>query len=454
MSIEPNHGGALSHQLFYQAHICDWSQIDRWQRLDARADTAFSPFTALIFEDDPARQLRRSRAWAESRFPQGPASLPAPAPAADGRIRLGYFSADFHDHATLYLMAGLLRAHDRSRFSIHAFSYGPALGGTMRDQLIANVDGFHEIGAAPDAAVVERARRLGLDIAVDLKGYTQNGRTQLFAHRLAPVQIAYLGYPGSSGADFIDYLIADAIVVPARERAFYSEKLLFLPDSYQPNDDRRAIASCDSTRADFGLPETGFVFCCFNQSYKIGPREWAIWMRLLDRVPGSVLWLLRSNGWVEQNLRREAEACGIAGDRLVFADNLPHDEHLARLRHADLFLDTFNVNAHTTASDALWAGVPLVTLAGRQFAARVGASLLHAVGLRELVADSEGYYEALVLGLASEPDRLASIRATLAANLRTSPLFDTARYAANIETAFAEVHQRRLDGRAPVTLTF
>jgi predicted O-linked N-acetylglucosamine transferase (SPINDLY family) len=454
LSIEPGHAGALSHRLFYQAHICDWSEIDRWQRLDEAADAAFSPFTALTFEDDPARQLRRSRAWAASKFPQGPEDLPVPEPAPDGRIRLGYFSADFHDHATLYLMAGLLRAHDRSRFSIHAFSYGPELGGAMRDQLLAHVDSFHEIGAMPDAVVVEHARGHGLDIAVDLKGYTQNGRTQLFAHRLAPVQIAYLGYPGSSGADFIDYMIADPVVVPPRLRGFYSESLILLPDSYQPNDDRRPIATQAGTRADFGLPETAFVFCCFNQSYKISPREWAIWMRLLDRVPGSVLWLLRSNPWVEPNLRRAAEVHGIAGDRLIFAEHLPHDEHLARLRHADLFLDTFNVNAHTTASDALWAGVPLVTLAGRQFAARVGASLLHAVGLPELVAESEGYYEALALGLAGEPERLASVRASLAANLQTRPLFDTARYAVNLETALAAVHQRQMDGRGPVTLEF
>jgi predicted O-linked N-acetylglucosamine transferase (SPINDLY family) len=300
--------------------------------------------------------------------------------------------------------------------------------------------------------VMDLARDLGLDIAVDLKGYTLNGRTQLFAQRLAPVQIGYLGYPGSSGSGFIDYLIADPVVVPEAERGSYGEKLILLPDSYQPNDDRRAIAAHSGSRAACVLPETGLVFCCFNHSYKISPRQWAIWMRLLDRVDGSVLWLLRSNRWAEQNLRREAEARGIAADRLVFGDHLPHAEHLARLRHADLFLDTFNVNAHTTASDALWAGVPLVTLAGRQFAARVGASLLHAIGLPELVTATEQDYEALILALASQPERLASLRATRAANRLTHPLFDTARYTANLEAAFATVHQHRIDGRAPATL--
>lgn len=453
LAIEPGHAGALTHRLFYQAHVCDWPGLDAWRRLDDTADTAFSPFTALTFEDDPARQLRRSRAWARKTFPQKVAALPSPAPAPDGRIRIGYFSADFHDHATLYLMAGLLREHDRGRFAIHAFSYGPRRDGAMRAQLLAHVDSFHEIGDMPDGAVADLARGHGLDIAVDLKGYTQNGRTHLFAHRLAPVQIGYVGYPGSSGAEFIDYLIADAVVIPERERAFYSENLLLLPGSYQPNDDRRPIAATAGTRADFGLPETGLVFCCFNQSYKITPREWRIWMRVLDRVPGSVLWLLRSNRWAEENLRREAEDRGVAAGRIVFAGDMPHADHLGRLHHADLFLDTFNVNAHTTASDALWAGVPVVTLAGRQFAARVAASLLHAVGLPELAADSEEDYEALILDLAAAPERLAGIRTKLAANRLTHPLFDTARYTRNLEAAYAAAHQRRLDGLPPATLS-
>jgi predicted O-linked N-acetylglucosamine transferase (SPINDLY family) len=437
--------------LFYQAHICDWSARDDWRRLDPSADAAFSPFTALAFEDDPAGQLRRSSNWAAVHCTKRPACMPAP--AEDGRIRIGYFSADFHDHATLYLMAGLLREHDRRRFSIRAYSYGPALGGAMRDHILAHVDGFHEIGAMADTAVMEFARGHGLDIAVDLKGYTQNGRIPIFAHRLAPVQIAFLGYPGSTGVDFMDYLIADPIVVPKDAHGFYSEKLLLLPDSYQPNDNQRAIAANIGSRTGFGLPETGLVFCCFNQTYKISPSEWAIWMRVLERVPGSVLWLLRSNRWAEQNLRREAEAQGIAAERIVFAEPLPQAEHLARIRHADLFLDTFNVNAHTTASDALWAGVPVVTKAGRQFAARVGASLLSAIGLPELVTETEADYEALILALAAQPAHLAAIKARLADNRLTHPLFDTALYARRIEDAFAAAHERHIKGLPPVPIS-
>jgi predicted O-linked N-acetylglucosamine transferase (SPINDLY family) len=354
-------------------------------------------------------------------------------------VRLGYFSADFHDHATMHLMAGLLREHDRARFEIHAYSYGRTPGGAQREALLGRVDHFADVADLSDRAVVELARGHGLDLAIDLKGYTRNGRSQLFAHRLAPVQVSYLGYPGTSGADFFDYLIADAVVVPDAELAHYSERVVRLPHSYQPNDDRRAIAPAQTTRARFGLPETGFVFCCFNQNYKIGPREWAIWMRLLQRVDGSVLWLLRSNKWAEANLRRAAKQAGVAPTRLVFAGRLHHAEHLERHRHADLFIDTFNVNAHTTASDALWAGLPVVTRPGRQFAARVAASLLTAIDLPELIAESDEAYETLILDLATDPARLAAIRAKLAANRLTAPLFDTVRYTRDFESALLEM---------------
>ena len=452
LAINPGHTGARAHRLFYQAHVCDWSAFPGWQALGEAADDAISPFAALTFEDDPAAQLRRSRTWAAQTFRHRAATKPAPGPAADGRIRIGYFSADFHDHATLYLMSGLLREHDRSRFAIHAFSYGPEIDDAMRRQLVAHTDSFADVRDMADSDVAAFARRLNLDIAVDLKGYTQNGRTQIFAHRLAPVQVSYLGYPGSSGADFIDYLVADRITVPAGEERHYSERLILLPDSYQPNDDRRPIADTTLSRTDHGLPEDGFVFCSFNQSYKISPREFAIWMRLLGRVEGSVLWLLKSNTWAETNLRKAAVEHGVGPDRLVFADKLPHAEHLARHRYADLFLDSFNVNAHTTASDALWAGLPVVTLAGRQFAARVAASLLHAVGLPDLVAETPDAYEALIYALATQRQKLADVKARLGANRMTAPLFDTVRYTRKLEQGFTEAHRRYAAGMQPAEI--
>ncbi len=366
-----------------------------------------------------------------------------------GRIRVGYFSADFHDHATLYLMSGLARCHDRARFEISAYSYGATRSGEMRERLAADVDRFVDVREMPDRKVAALAREHGLDIAIDLKGYTQHARSGMFALRPAPVQINYLGYPGTMGADFMDYILADPVVIPAAERPFYSEKVIYLPHSYQPNDDARRIAETRTTRADFGLPERGFVFCCFNNNYKIRRREFDIWMRLLARVEGSVLWLLRSNEWAERNLRREAEARGIAGDRLVFAAPLPHDEHLARQRHADLFVDTFHYNAHTTASDALWGGLPVVTLAGRQFAARVAASLLTAVGLPELIAGTEDAYEALILDLATDAGRLAALREKLARNRLEQPLFDTERYTRDFEKALEIAWERYRAGLDP-----
>jgi predicted O-linked N-acetylglucosamine transferase (SPINDLY family) len=446
LQIDPHHVAALSHRLLYQAHACEWTAFDDWTRIDPALTRQFPPFIALTFEDDPERQLARSRSWAKHHYSRIAALSPRPEPASDGRIRIGYFSADFHNHATLFLMAGMLRAHDRTRFSIQAFSYGPQADGGMREALLTHVDGFHEIGAMADREVAALAHDLGLDIAVDLKGHTQSGRMQLFSYRLAPVQVSFLGYPGTSGVDSIDYLIADRIVVPEAMSAHYSEQLLLLPDSYQPNDDSRPIADALPSRAECRLPDRGFVFCCFNQNYKITPREFAIWMRLLRQVEGSVLWLLRWNPLAEQNLRRAAEAHGVAPDRLVFAEQRSQAEHLSRLRHADLILDTFNVNAHTTASDALWAGIPVVTLAGRQFAARVCASLLEAVGLPELVTDTEHDYESLILAIASEPDRLAAIRTRLEANRLTRPLFDTTTYVRNLEAAFLQIHERRFEG--------
>lgn len=455
LALRPDHAAAARQVAFARMQLCDFSAQRAFPPLrDEGAGGADAvkvpPFIMLGIEDDPQRQFACSRAWARTAL--RPSVPPHSTARREGRIRLGYFSADFHDHATLCLMAGLFREHDRERFEVIAYSYGPDSADAMRADLIGNVDRFVDIRELSDREAVRLVHGHELDIAVDLKGYTKDSRSHLFASRLAPVQMNYLGYPGSIGAEFMDYLIADAVVVPEDCRRFYSEKIVSLPGSYQPNDDRRPIAATGLDRAAAGLPEDGFVFCCFNQAYKIGPAEFAIWMRLLDRVPGSVLWLLRPNPSAEANLRREAEGRGVDPDRLVFADHLPNAEHLARLRLADLFLDTFHYNAHTTASDALWAGLPVVTRAGRQFAARVGASLLHATGLPDLVTTSDADYEALAAELAEHPAKLAAIRARLTENRLTEPLFDTRRYARAIEAAYVAAHHRRLDGLAPALI--
>ncbi|MBO6801881.1 MAG: hypothetical protein JJ893_01285, partial [Thalassospira sp.] len=310
-------------------------------------------------------------------------------------------------------------------------------------------DSFSDVSGSSDEAIVQLAREKNIDIAIDLKGHTRMGRIGIFARRIAPVQINYLGNPGSIGADFIEYMIIDKVTVPETHKKYLSEKPIYLPNCYQPNDDQRRIPTTNTTRKDFGLPETGFVFCSFNNTYKITPREFDIWMRLLSKVEGSVLWLFKGNDYAAENLRKEAQKRGIDPDRLVFADKMPEPEHLARHKHADLLLDTFNVNAHTTASDALWAGLPLVTLPGEQFAARVAASILTAANLPELIAKDEADYEAIALDLALHPEKTAALKQKLQEQIKTCPLFDTVTYTRDIEAAFEAAYDRYLQGLAP-----
>jgi predicted O-linked N-acetylglucosamine transferase (SPINDLY family) len=438
------------HALFQEAHMCDWRRRDEFLRLAPAGLSAIAPFADFPFCDDAARQLIRSRGHAAKVFPQVRPDVPVPSPAADGRIRIGYFSADFHNHATMYLLAGLLREHDRSRFAIHAYSYGPVReDDAMRRHVRAHTDSFTEIGALGDSEIAALARADGLDIAVDLKGFTLGSRSGMFAHRLAPVQVNYLGFPGSLGHPAFDYFVADAISAPPGYEIHFDEKLVRLAGCYQPNDDQRIIVPANDGRTDHGLPEDGFVFASFNHAYKISPREFDIWMRLLARVDGSVLWLLRSNRWAEGNLAREAAARGVDPARLVFAEPMEHNRHLGRLAHADLFLDCLAVNAHTSASDALWAGLPVLTVAGRQFPARVAASLLHAIGLPELATTSEAGYEAKALELATCADRLDDVRHRLAEGRKNGPLFRSADYARKLEAAFTTMHERRLGGLGP-----
>ena len=450
LALNPADGSARLQALFEEGHMCDWSRRGEYALTKGAEVAAVQPFASLPFIDDPEHQYRRSLACATLMSPGTPKSLPAPAPSADGRIRIGYFSADLHDHATMYLMSGLFRSHDRSRFDIHFYSYGPVREDDgARIALKAQGDAFTEIGAMTDEEVVTLARAANLDIAIDLKGYTRGTRTRLFGHRLAPVQVSYMGYPGTLGHACMDYFIADPVALPEGGEAWFSEKIVRLPHSYQANDNQRAVIADTRGRAGWGLPDEGFVFASFNHTYKITPREWDIWMRLLTNVEGSVLWLLRSNAWAEENLRREAEARGVDPARLVFASSIPHAHHLGRLAHADLFLDTFAVNAHTTASDALWAGLPVLTLAGRQFAARVAASLVSAAGLPEMAVSSESEYEAVALSLANQPERLAALRERLAANLLSCPLFDTEGYTCAFERALETMHRRHQDGHSP-----
>ena len=454
LAIEPGRERAQTYLLATQAHVCDWSG---WP---AQADMATlgmkegadALFALIGIDHDPARTLARAQTMVARKHTRKSDYTAPAAPATPRRLRIGYFSADFEKHAVMYLMAGLLREHDRSRFELIAYSFGSKRVDEMREHVIASCDAFHDILELGDDAAVEFARSHELDVAVDCNGFTRNARTELFARRVAPLQINYLGYPGTMGAPFMDYIVGDALVTPPEWRDHYAERLIRMPGSYQPNDNQRPVIVPPGGRNAHGLPEDGFVFCCFNAAKKITPVEFDIWMRLLCEVPGSVLWLFASNRWIDARLRAEAAQRGVDPARLVFAPFMAHHEHLGRQRHADLFLDTFVYNAHTTASDALWGGLPLVTMAGKTFQARVAASLLTAAGLPELITHTPEAYAALALELARTPARLAELRAKLAANLPTCPLFDTAGYARALESAYTAIVERYRAGLPPADI--
>ena len=419
----------------------------RIERMLAAPSNEIDPFLVLSLSDDPATHLRCSQRYA-ARFAR-PESRSRRAPtAADrskDRIRIAYLSGDFRVHATTLLAAGLFEHHDRSRFETYAVAWD-ADRSAMRQRNEAAFDEFIDVSTMSDEAVVDLMLDRQIDIAIDLKGYTARSRPGILAHRPAPIQVSYLGYPGTMGAQWIDYLIADRFVAPPEAASFYSENLVYLPDCYQVNDDRRSTLGAPPRRDSLGLPDEGFVFGCFNAINKISPDIFAIWMRLLKAAPKSVLWLLDHGSATQVNLRREAEASGVAGERLVFAPRIPIAEHVSRLQCADLFLDTLPFNAHTTASDALWAGVPVVTCPGRSFQSRVAGSLLHAIGLPELVAPSIAEYEAIALTFAVDREAHAAIRAKLARNRLSAPLFDTAKFTRALEKAYETMWWRWCEG--------
>jgi protein O-GlcNAc transferase len=457
IALGADHQNLPAVRLHTAMHLCLWAGFAQ-ETADllssiTKGGCAPTPFSILPIPSTPSQQRKCAELFVADQWPAVAPTLWQGERYAHDRIRIAYLSADLHDHATAHLAAGLFEHHDRSRFDVIALSFGPAQDSPMRRRLQQAFEHFIDVRAQSDEAIAEFVRRAEIDIAVDLKGFTQDCRPRIFAKRPAPVQVSYLGYPGTMGASYIDYLIADRFVIPADQQAAYSEKIVYLPDCYQINDTRRKISEAIPSRTEAGLPAQGFVFCCFNNNYKITPDVFDIWMRLLGSVEGSVLWLLEGNPSAPKNLRREAEQRGIAPDRLIFAARAKTEDHLARHRLADLFLDTYYCNAHTTASDALWAGLPLLTCAGATFASRVAGSLLHAVGLEELVTHSLEEYEALALKLARDPPLLASVRQKLARQRLTCPLFDTQRLTRHLETAYITLWERAQRGDLPESLS-
>jgi predicted O-linked N-acetylglucosamine transferase (SPINDLY family) len=394
------------HRLYSKMHICDWSNYEAdVGQLSAevqKASSAALPFSLVVMSSSAGDQLKCAADYVSTKFPASVGPLTVGKMYEHDKIRLAYLSADFHDHATANLMAGVFEQHDRSKFEVNAVSFGPASTSEMRKRLTGAFDRFIDVRLQSDQAIAKAIRELEIDIAVDLKGFTRDCRPGILARRPAPIQVNYLGYPGTMGAPYVDYIIADRVVIPLADQQCYSEKVVYLPDSYQPNDDRRAHLVSGITRRDEGLPEQGFVFCSFNNVYKLTPTFFDIWMRLLRQVHGSTLWLLEGNEVASQNLRMEAESRGVPAYRLVFAKRIAFEDHLTRHRLADLFLDTLPYNAHTTASDALWMGLPVLTCPGTTFAGRVAASLLSAADLEELIEPSLEDYESTALKLAKD----------------------------------------------------
>jgi predicted O-linked N-acetylglucosamine transferase (SPINDLY family) len=455
LARDPEYAYAYGNLAFSRLYCCDWSSLEADRTVIARGlreeRQLASPFQAIALLDSPSDLKRCAAIWSAHKHPPAPVALWRGERYGDRpTIRLAYLSADFNGHAVATLMAGVWEQHDKTRFETTAISYVEGNGSAMRRRIERAFDRVIDVQGKSDAEVATLIRGLEIDVAIDLMGYTGECRPGILALRPAPVQVNFLGFPGTMGTNDFDYIIGDSTIIPEEQRQHYSESVVDLPDSYLPTDSARSISEKRPTRAEAGLPEKGFVFCSFNNSYKFSPEAFGIWMRLLCAVDGSVLWLPQISEAAVRNLRREAGERGVSEERLVFAPFLESaDDHLARLGLADLFLDTLRYNAHSTAVDALWAGVPVLTIRGNAFAGRVAASVLNAAGLPELIATSPEEYESLALKLAREPHSLAAIKSKLERNHGTCALFDTARYTRNLEAAYATMWQKQRNGEAP-----
>jgi protein O-GlcNAc transferase len=457
LRIEPDNVTVKRCLIGEMQHMCDWSGFDELlqayrESINIHPDPPTNASDVIYIPNTAAEQLHQVKHYVKRTygsiyhvrrkhqftFDQQPC----------GRLRIGYLSYDFRNHALAHLLSELIELHDRTQFEIVAYSFSVDDNSEARNRLANAFDAFVDIRALSHTDAARKIYADGVDIVVDLMGHTEGARTGILVMRPAPIQVNYLGYPGTMGADFMDYIISDRIVTPPGHEVFYAEKIVTLPGSYQVNDRKRPIGPV-TNRADFGLPDSTFIFCCFNRNSKILPGMFAAWMRILQRVPTGLLWLVESNRWAAENMRSEAKRHGISADRLIFAPILPIDQHLSRLRVADLFLDTSPYGAHTTASDALWMGLPVITCIGETFASRVAASLLHAVGIPELVTNSMDEYVDLATRLALNPDELKRIKGKLLENRTTAPLFDTPAYARNLETAYRKMWENHLSGNGP-----
>ncbi len=438
INLQPNVSHLKVSLLTAKAFACDWSNPQNNKDLLKKIDTegqAICPFAIYPFEDNPLNHMKRAEKYFESEYKREPKNIVY---IPKNKIRIGYFSADFFKHATMLLMKRIFELHDKNKFEIFIYSCSNKHD-EFTEELKKNANKFSNITNLSDEDAANLAREDQIDIAVDLKGYTKNTRLSIFSLRIAPIQISYLGYPGTLGANCIDYIIADKVIVPEFYKKFYTEKIIYMPDCYQCNDSKRLVSKNIFKKSDLGLSEDDFIFSCFNANNKISPNEFDIWMNLLKRIKNSFLWLYKSNDYSVINLKKESEKRGVDSSRIIFADRIPNEEHLSRIRCADLFLDTFNVNAHTTASDALWAGVPIITKQGQSFAARVCSSLLTSLNLEELIVKDNAKYEEKAFNIATNPDYLKKLKYKLNQNKFNSSLFDSKKFTRNIEELYIKL---------------
>jgi predicted O-linked N-acetylglucosamine transferase (SPINDLY family) len=455
MSLAPEYDYAVGNLFHSQLHCCNWSNytqiLEKIIQLTQKGKPVSLPFAFLAISNSPSDQLKCAQTHINNKYPLSPSPLSSGKRYKHGKIRLAYISADFREHAVSYLMVGLFEKHDKDKFETIAISLCPEENSPTRQRVKIAFSQFIDASQMNDAEIAQLLRTMEVDIAIDLLGFTQGHRTKVFSSRSAPIQVNFLGYPGTMGASYVDYIIADGLVIPPDHQKYYIEKVVYIPNTYQVNDSTRVIAEQTTSREDAMLPKTGFVFCCFNSNYKISPDIFDTWMRLLIKVDGSVLWLMECSATARLNLKREAVVRGIETKRLIFAPKMKHDEHLARQRLADLFLDTLPYNAHTTASDALLAGLPILTCTGNTFAGRVATSLLSAVGLPELITKDLQEYEELAFKLATTPDLISAIKVKLSQNLNSFPLFDTGLFCTHIESAYVTMLQRYQQGELPMS---
>lgn len=448
IKLKPDYDYGLGLLFYERMHVCDWTDFEALSKQivdGVRAGKRVCKTLAFMSTSDAASDhLLAARIFASHYCPKNPRNLWQGERYRHDRIRLAYVSPDLREHPVGHLMAGIFEHHDKSRFETIAISLGVDDQSRLRGRMLNAFDKFIDARDMSSEKIAQMMREMEIDIAVDLGGYTSDTRTDVFSYRPVPVQVNYLGYPGTMGTDYIDYILADRHIIPPEHQQFYSEKVVYLPDSYLPTDSSVNISERTPTRNECGLPETGVVFCSFSHDYKISPPVFDVWMRLLAQVPGSVLWLMSRGETAQRNLRKEAELRGVDSSRLIFASRVPMvEDHLARYRQADIFLDTHPYNAHTTAADALMAGLPVVTYVGGSFPARVAGSLLHAIGVPELITYSLDEYEALVLRLAREPRLLADLRAKVAAHKNSHALFDTKGFCFNLEAAYIAMWRTR-----------